>query len=410
MRKTTSFPLALLIAATLAACGTAVARTEAASAPTAIAAANHAAQNAAQNAAQIHRAEIAPALYELAYSEKQQAVFVAAPAWGANSKNEASKLLRLDPRTLAVQTEIMLPHPGFSVALDEAANRLYVGHSGTGFISVIDTAENRIIKTLPLAPGAGKPRDEGGFSYGVRTMRLDASGQRLYVPGMGPDSVLFIVDTARLETIKTVEGLGSSAAGAMAVTVDDTHGRIFVGISLQGIKVVDAKRLAVTDTWELDTGGFFSLHHDAQSNRLFGAAEGLLERYLPETRKAFPDLPLRPSVARTLVVDAATRKELANMPTTDLPKRPLALQLDAQRKRLYVANRGDDGPPHPEETHGTVSVYDSESYRLLQTIPLPPNPNSLAFDAKNNVLYVSVKNDRSSSKAGKLESVVRIQF
>jgi len=54
-------------------------------------------------------------------------------------------------------------------------------------------------------------------------------------------------------------------------------------------------------------------------------------------------------------------------------------------------------------------VFDSASYRLLQTIALPTHPNSLALDARNNVLYVSVKNGGGDEKGGN-ESVVRIAF
>lgn len=40
---------------------------------------------------------------------------------------------------------------------------------------------------------------------------------------------------------------------------------------------------------------------------------------------------------------------------------------------------------------------------------LPTHPNSLALDAKRNVLYVTVKNGEKDPKGGD-ESVARIQF
>jgi DNA-binding beta-propeller fold protein YncE len=58
---------------------------------------------------------------------------------------------------------------------------------------------------------------------------------------------------------------------------------------------------------------------------------------------------------------------------------------------------------------GTVTVFDSRSNALLQTIQLPTHPNSLALDAKRNVLYVTVKNGKDDPK-GSNESVARIQF
>jgi len=59
---------------------------------------------------------------------------------------------------------------------------------------------------------------------------------------------------------------------------------------------------------------------------------------------------------------------------------------------------------------GTVTVFDSTSYALLNTIALPTHPNSLELDAPNNVLFVSVKNDPKSAAKTDNESVVRLAF
>ena len=56
-----------------------------------------------------------------------------------------------------------------------------------------------------------------------------------------------------------------------------------------------------------------------------------------------------------------------------------------------------------------MSVFDTRTNALLQTIALPTYPNSLALDARRNALYVTVKNGQSDPK-GSNESVARIQF
>ncbi|MGP0851542.1 YncE family protein, partial [Serratia sp. CY83950] len=55
-------------------------------------------------------------------------------------------------------------------------------------------------------------------------------------------------------------------------------------------------------------------------------------------------------------------------------------------------------------------VFDAKTLKRLQTVDLPPHPNSLALDPKGDALFVTVKNDGASTKAGKPESVVRIQL
>ena len=66
-------------------------------------------------------------------------------------------------------------------------------------------------------------------------------------------------------------------------------------------------------------------------------------------------------------------------------------------KRLYVTNR----------EAGTVTAYDSESYKKVGTYDVPTHPNSLALDAKKNVMYVTIKNGDKDEK-GSEESVARI--
>jgi DNA-binding beta-propeller fold protein YncE len=56
---------------------------------------------------------------------------------------------------------------------------------------------------------------------------------------------------------------------------------------------------------------------------------------------------------------------------------------------------------------GTVTAYNSDTYTPVATYAVPTHPNSLALDARNNVLYVTVKNGEKDAK-GSEESVARI--
>ena len=51
-----------------------------------------------------------------------------------------------------------------------------------------------------------------------------------------------------------------------------------------------------------------------------------------------------------------------------------------ETSKLYVANGGD----------GTVSVFDSKSYRLIKTIPFREKANNLRYDAPTGFLYVGI--------------------
>lgn len=97
-----------------------------------------------------------------------------------------------------------------------------------------------------------------------------------------------------------------------------------------------------------------------------------------------------------LVLNTGNGATIRSLPTGEGPIAPL---FDAARKCLYVTNRGED----------SVSVFDTDSYALLERIDLPAHPNSLAFDPRDGALFVTVKNGEDGPQ-GKAESVVRIGF
>lgn len=360
------------------------------------AATSPAANATATAAAAIQRQDLAPGLYELAYSARQNAVFVAATG-GFGDNAEKPRVLRLDPQTLAVQAEIALPTRGFGVVLDDEAGRLYVGHTIDAAVSVVDIGANRVISTVKLADKVKSKAPDGReverAPHNFRELVLDKANHRLYLPGLSlaGDGALYVVDTQSLRLEKVVPGLGRGATG---IALDARGNRLFVSNLMGQIAVVDTVGLVVSRTF--DSGGDqpLNLVYDALTNRLFATDQGLPS--IQELRKKEQaDYVPRPG-NRVLVLDADTGKSVA---TLQAGEGPVALTLDAARQRLYVTNRGS----------GSVSVFDSTRYQALQTIALPTHPNSLALDAARNVLYVSVKNGRDAAQ-GSQESVARIAF
>ena len=92
--------------------------------------------------AQVTRQALAPALYEVAYSPSQDVVYVVS-AGGFGPDAPASKVLRLDPKTLDVKGEIPLSVNGFGLVLDDAAHRLYITDTRAGSLTVLDGCRSR---------------------------------------------------------------------------------------------------------------------------------------------------------------------------------------------------------------------------------------------------------------------------
>ena len=340
----------------------------------------------------VQRQAIAQGLYELAYSPTQNAVFVASSG-GFGDNAGPAQVLRLDPATLAVQTRIPLERKGFGVVLDDAHNRLYVGNTVDTSVTVVDTANNKAIGTVQLMEKKVGKDGKAGYTHDLRELVVDSAANRLYVTGhSGEGSVLFVVDTTTLKLIDTIPGLGKAKAPGLAL--DAANKRVYTSNLLADLVVVGTDSNKVVAQHKIAAEQPMNIALDPAGKRLFVTDQGseMLRGYQAKSSGLVSKHPGQ----RVLVLDRSNGKELASIPTD---AGPLGILLDAPRKRLYVTNR----------EAGTVTAYNSDSYQKVATYAVPTHPNSLALDAKNNVLYVSIKNGEKDAK-GSEESVARIQL
>ena len=346
--------------------------------------------SAAATSAAVLRKPIAQGLYELAFSPKQNAVFVASSGGFGDAAGPA-QVLRLNPETLAVEARIPLERKGFGVVLDDANDRLYVGNTVDTSVTVVDTAANKAIGTVQLMEKVVGKDGKASYSHDLRELVVDAPNHRLYVTGhSGDGSVLFVVDTQSLKVINTIPGLGNAKAPGLAL--DAKAKRVYTSNLLAEVVTVGTDSGKVEKRFKVGAEQPMNIALDPAGKRLFVTDQGseMIRKYQASSSGFSSSHPGQ----RVLVLDRGTGKELASIATD---AGPLGILLDAPRKRLYVTNR--DG--------GTVTAYNSDTYAPVATYAVPTHPNSLALDAKNNVLYVTVKNGDSEAK-GSDESVARI--
>lgn len=378
------FSLGILAATTLAACGTQHAHTPSAAAAPAV--------YQPVKAEHMVRKALAPGLYEVVYSPRQNAVFVAS-AGGRGEGAPATRVLRLNPQTLEIQAEIALDKKGYGLGLDDATDRLYVGHTVDAAISVIDTTANRVVGAIQLATKIKAPDGTERYPHSFRQLIVDAANHRIYTPGLGFEgSALYVVNTRTQAVEKVIPELGFVATGG---TLDAAGNRLFVS-NLQGqLFTLDTRTLAVARTTEAPGDQLLNVAYDPTQARLFVTDQGQ-PRIEAMQEKFVPGYKLRGKGNQVLVIDANTGDTVRALPTGD---GPVAVLVDAPRARLYVTNR----------IAGTITVFDSKTLAQLDSISLPSHPNSLALDTRNNVLYATIKNGEKDPQ-GSAESVVRIAF
>jgi|GEM_PF-61255 len=384
--------------------------------------------------AQVTRQALAPALYEVAYSPSQDVVYVVS-AGGFGPDAPASKVLRLDPKTLDVKGEIPLSTNGFGLVLDDAAHRLYITDTRAGSLTVVDVAHDTVVGTVALneapdavpgqkpakasqaakaakasrtdrtakaakasrtdrtAKAAGEDKD-GLYKY--REVVLDRTHNRLYLPGMsleaGSDGVLKVVDAHTLKVQKVVPGLGFGTTG---IALDEAAGKLYVSNLVGQLFVVDTGTLAVTQKFEVAADQLLNLAVDRAAGQVLAVDQGMARLDEKRQQDGIAYTP-RGKGNQVVAIDPANGQVTRNIA---VGTQPVALLLDAERNRLYVSNRDS----------GNVSIIDARTGHLLKSVDLQRHPNSLTLNPKTGEVYVTIKNARDAAR-GSDESVARIQY
>ena len=373
--------------------------------------------------AQVTRQALAPALYEVAYSPSQDVVYVVS-AGGFGPDAPASKVLRLDPKTLDVKGEIPLSVNGFGLVLDDAAHRLYITDTRAGSLTVLDVASDTVVGTVALneapdavssqkpakasqaarsgktsragktAKPAGEDNKDGMYKY--REVVLDRMHNRLYLPGMsleaGSDGVLKVVDAHTLKVQKVVPGLGFGTTG---IALDETAGKLYVSNLVGQLFVVDTGTLAVTGKFEVAADQLLNLAVDRAAGQVLAVDQGMARLDEKRQQDGIAYTP-RGKGNQVVAIDPANGQVTRNIA---VGTQPVALLLDAERNRLYVSNRDS----------GNVSIIDARTGHLLKSVDLQRHPNSLTLNPKTGEVYVTIKNARDVAR-GSNESVARIQY
>lgn len=258
---------------------------------------------------------------------------------------------------------------------------------------MVDTNTHKVVGIVQLMEKKVGRDGKAAYTHDLRELVVDGVANRLYVTGhSGDGSVLFVVDTQSLNVVNTIPGLGNAKAPGLAL--DAKGKRVYTSNLLAEVVTVGTDSGKVEQRFKVSAEQPMNIALEPSGKRLYVTDQGseMIRKYQASSSGFTSTHPGQ----RVLVLDRTTGKELASIPTD---AGPLGILLDAKRKRLYVTNR----------EAGTVTSYNSDTYKPLKTYSVPTHPNSLALDAKKNVLYVTLKNGDNEAK-GSPESVARIQL
>ncbi len=324
----------------------------------------------ASAAEQLLRKPVAKGAYEMAFSASGQAMWLATSQ--SRSLDKGGIVYRLDPATLDITQIIHNDLKPFGAAINNATHTLWFGNTIDSAVTAIDAKTGQVKGRLVLDP---RKRSKEVRPLAPRELAVDEATDTVYVGGLGPQSVVWVVDGATLKLRATIEGLGKMNTGlaldsaAQRLYTSNADGE-FITIDTASNKVLSRNKL-------LDDGQphmFLNISLDSAGHRAFvtdSKAKGLL------------------------VVDTRSGK-VTN--TVDVPE-SLAVLFNPQRNEIYVTHR----------QAGSVSVIDAKTLKVTKTIQTPTHPNSLALSPDGKTLYVSVKQASSRQKeASAPDDVIRI--
>ncbi|WP_374058077.1 YncE family protein [Candidatus Pantoea persica] len=78
---------------------------------------------------------------------------------------------------------------------------LYIGNTVNSALIAIDTASGKVLNTLVLD---GRKRGENVHPLQPREIAVDVKTNHVYVTGLGPQSVVWVVDGKTMQLISTV--------------------------------------------------------------------------------------------------------------------------------------------------------------------------------------------------------------
>lgn len=292
-------------------------------------------------------------LYELSVDTQQNAIFVAsAPSF--DKGKTTGHVYKLDLEKLTTTEVINTSHRAFATALDETHQRLYIGNSLDGTVTVIDTSTGKELSVIPMTEG----KDEANFRP-TREMVVDSENQRLYVSSTADNGVLWVIDTLTEKKIATVEGLGHSVTG---ISIDKTRNAIYLVNGDSELITLDINSYKIKNRFTLEKGKkrfLLNISLDEKNGRIF-----------------ITDIE-NPGV---MVVNVINGKIIHTIDVTN----SLDVLFNSVLNEIYVTHRNAR----------KISIIDGESYKIKDTVKTKLMPNSIGISKSGRDVYVSVKHDK----------------
>ncbi|EGO7495452.1 YncE family protein [Escherichia coli] len=323
-----------------------------------------------QAAEEMLRKAVGKGAYEMAYSQQENALWLATSQ--SRKLDKGGVVYRLDPVTLEVTQAIHNDLKPFGATINNTTQTLWFGNTVNSAVTAIDAKTGEVKGRLVLDD---RKRTEEVRPLQPRELVADDATNTVYISGIGKESVIWVVDGENIKLKTAIQNTGKMSTG---LALDSKGKRLYttnadgelITIDTADNKILSRKKL-------LDDGKehfFINISLDTARQRAF----------ITDSK-----------AAEVLVVDTRNGNILAKVAAPE----SLAVLFNPARNEAYVTHR----------QAGKVSVIDAKSYKVVKTFVTPTHPNSLALSADGKTLYVSVKQKSTKQQeATQPDDVIRI--
>ena len=323
-----------------------------------------------QAAEEMLRKAVGKGAYEMAYSQQENALWLATSQ--SRKLDKGGVVYRLDPVTLEVTQAIHNDLKPFGATINNTTQTLWFGNTVNSAVTAIDAKTGEVKGRLVLDD---RKRTEEVRPLQPRELVAYDATNTVYISGIGKESVIWVVDGGNIKLKTAIQNTGKMSTG---LALDSEGKRLYttnadgelITIDTADNKILSRKKL-------LDDGKehfFINISLDTARQRAF----------ITDSK-----------AAEVLVVDTRNGNILAKVAAPE----SLAVLFNPARNEAYVTHR----------QAGKVSVIDAKSYKVVKTFDTPTHPNSLALSADGKTLYVSVKQKSTKQQeATQPDDVIRI--
>ncbi len=323
-----------------------------------------------QAAEEMLRKAVGKGAYEMAYSQQENALWLATSQ--SRKLDKGGVVYRLDPVTLEVTQAIHNDLKPFGATINNTTQTLWFGNTVNSAVTAIDAKTGEVKGRLVLDD---RKRTEEVRPLQPRELVADDATNTVYISGIGKESVIWVVDGGNIKLKTAIQNTGKMSTG---LALDSEGKRLYTTNADGELITIDTADNKILSRKKLLNDGkehfFINISLDTARQRAF----------ITDSK-----------AAEVLVVDTRNGNILAKVAAPE----SLAVLFNPARNEAYVTHR----------QAGKVSVIDAKSYKVVKTFDTPTHPNSLALSADGKTLYVSVKQKSTKQQeATQPDDVIRI--